>query len=340
MRQRFGSETNRPTGFTGNFLELTGKIWQDRRMNYNAVTDMFATYGIALSRLHASLNDGFDKAIDLLSSEQDQVVVCGMGKSGLVGRKIAATLTSTGTPAFFLHPAEAIHGDLGIVRKGNIVILISNSGETEEVVRLLPAFERLQVKLIALVGQIDSTIGKAADIVLDASVDKEACPLNLAPTTSTLTALVLGDALAIALMARSGFQVEDFAATHPGGKLGQRLLTRVKDKMVSDKLPFVPADMPMAEVIIRMTEGRLGIALVGDAANLDGIITDGDLRRMLVQGIELQNTKAGDVANANPLSIAPDVMMAEAETIMLEQKVQCLVVRADDEQVCGILQIY
>lgn len=309
-------------------------------MNYNAVNDMFATYGEALSRLRLSLNDGFDRAVDLLGDEAGHVVVCGMGKSGLVGRKIAATLSSTGTPAIFLHPAEAIHGDLGLVQKGAVVILISNSGETEEVVRLLPALERLEVKIIALVGQPDSTLGKIADIVLDASVDKEACPLNLAPTTSTLTALVLGDALAIALMARSGFQPEDFAATHPGGKLGQRLLTRVRDRMVTDDLPFVPRDMPMSEVIIRMTEGRLGIALVGRADALEGIITDGDLRRMLVQGVDLSTAKAVDMAKADPLSITPDAMMAEAEDIMLEAKVQCLVVHDADSQVCGILQIY
>ena len=309
-------------------------------MKYKAVNDMFATYGLALNRLQTILDDRFDEAVELLASETDQVVVCGMGKSGLVGRKIAATLTSTGTPAFFLHPAEAIHGDLGIVRQGNIVILISNSGETEEVVRLLPALERLQVKSIALVGQPHSTLGDFADVVLDSSVDKEACPLNLAPTTSTLTALVVGDALAIALMERSGFQPEDFAATHPGGKLGQRLLTRVKDKMVSENLPFVPADMSMAEVIVRMTEGRLGIALVGDNKHLQGIITDGDLRRMLVEGVALETTQAGSVASSDPLSISLDAMMAEAEDIMVDKKVQCLVVRDSSNSVCGILQIY
>jgi len=194
--------------------------------------------------------------------------------------------------------------------------------------------------LIALVGQPNSTLGRVSDVVLDASVDKEACPLNLAPTTSTLTALVLGDALAIALMARSGFQPEDFAATHPGGKLGQRLLTRVQDRMVKDDLPFVPSDMPMSEVIVRMTEGRLGIALVGDANHLEGIITDGDLRRMLVQGVDLATAKASDMAKPDPLSITPDAMMAEAEDVMLEAKVQCLVVRNASRQVCGILQIY
>lgn len=309
-------------------------------MKYNEVNDMFATYSKALAHLNSNLNSDFDVAVELLAATSDHVVVCGMGKSGLVGRKIAATLASTGTPAYFLHAAEAIHGDLGIVRSGNAVILISNSGETEEILRLLPALERLKVKIIAIIGRLDSTLGRVADIVLDASVDKEACPLNLAPTTSTLTALVLGDALAIALMARSGFQLEDFAATHPGGRLGQRLLTRVRDCMVSKNLPFVPADMSMSEVIIHMTEGRLGLALVGDSTDLQGIITDGDLRRMLVQGVDLAKTKAGDVVTASPLSISSEAMMAEAEAKMLEAKVQCLVVRGPDATICGILQIY
>lgn len=309
-------------------------------MNYAPVSDMFTTYATALARLQDGLDSQFDAAIDLLAAEAGHVVVCGMGKSGLVGRKIAATLASTGTPSLFLHPAEAIHGDLGMVRPGNVLILISNSGETEEIVKLLPAFDRLETKIIALVGRLESSLARAADVVLDASVDKEACPLNLAPTTSTLTALVLGDALAIALMARSGFQPEDFAATHPGGKLGQRLLTKVKDRMVSANLPFVDDAMPMSEVIMRMTEGRLGLALVGQQDALTGIITDGDLRRLLVTGVDLSAVTAKDAATPNPLTISADVMMAEAEEKMFAAKIQCLVVTNDDGQVIGVLQIY
>lgn len=309
-------------------------------MNYAPVSDMFATYANALARLQTGLDSQFDAAVDLLASEAGHVVVCGMGKSGLVGRKIAATLASTGTPALFLHPAEAIHGDLGMVRPGNALILISNSGETEEIVKLLPAFGRLDTKIIALVGRLDSSLARAAHVVLDASVDKEACPLNLAPTTSTLTALVLGDALAIALMARSGFQPEDFAATHPGGKLGQRLLTKVKDRMVSANLPFVDDAMPMSEVIMRMTEGRLGLALVGQKEALTGIITDGDLRRLLVDGVDLGAVTAKAAATPNPLTISENVMMAEAEEKMFAAKIQCLVVTNEDGQVAGVLQIY
>jgi arabinose-5-phosphate isomerase len=301
---------------------------------------MFATYKAALDRLEAGIGADFDQAVALIADNPGHLIVCGMGKSGLVGRKIAATLSSTGTPALFLHPAEAIHGDLGMVRKADNVLLISNSGETEEIVRLLPALQRLEARLIALVGNPASTMARQAELVLDISVDKEACPLNLAPTTSTLTTLVMGDALAIALMRARGFQPEDFAATHPGGKLGQRLLTRVRDRAFTDNLPFVDADQPMSEVIVRMTEGRLGLALVGTADKLEGIITDGDLRRLMVEGHDLAATRAGAVMNTKPLTIEADVMMAEAEEKMLEARVQCLVVLDKTGQFCGIVQIF
>ena len=301
---------------------------------------MFATYKAALDRLEAGIGADFDQAVALIADNPGHLIVCGMGKSGLVGRKIAATLSSTGTPALFLHPAEAIHGDLGMVRKADNVLLISNSGETEEIVRLLPALQRLEARLIALVGNPASTMARQAELVLDISVDKEACPLNLAPTTSTLTTLVMGDALAIALMRARGFQPEDFAATHPGGKLGQRLLTRVRDRAFTDNLPFVDADQPMSEVIVRMTEGRLGLALVGTADKLEGIITDGDLRRLMVEGHDLAGTRAGSVMNTKPLTIEADVMMAEAEEKMLEARVQCLVVLDKTGQFCGIVQIF
>ena len=301
---------------------------------------MFATYKAALDRLEAGIGADFDQAVALIADNPGHLIVCGMGKSGLVGRKIAATLSSTGTPALFLHPAEAIHGDLGMVRKADNVLLISNSGETEEIVRLLPALQRLEARLIALVGNPASTMARQAELVLDISVDKEACPLNLAPTTSTLTTLVMGDALAIALMRARGFQPEDFAATHPGGKLGQRLLTRVRDRAFTDNLPFVDADQPMSEVIVRMTEGRLGLALVGTADKLEGIITDGDLRRLMVEGHDLAATRAGAVMNTKPLTIEADVMMAEAEEKMLEARVQCLVVLDKAGQFCGIVQIF
>ena len=304
------------------------------------INNMFSTYHAALTKLEIGLDERFEQSVNVISQTGQHVIICGMGKSGLVGRKIAATLSSTGTAALFLHPAEAIHGDLGMVREKSVVILISHSGETEEVVKLLPALRRLDAKIIALVGSLDSTLAKASNIVLDASIDKEACPLNLAPTTSTLTTLVMGDALAIALMIRSGFKPEDFAANHPGGMLGMRLLSRVKDRMVQKELPLVKPNMPMSEVIVRMTEARLGLALVHKDNLLRGIITDGDLRRMLVLGTNLSSTLAGDVMNGSPLTIREDEMMVVAEEKMLEARVQSLVVVDKKGHINGVVQIY
>ena len=301
---------------------------------------LFDAYTGAIGRLDAALGSDFTAAIDMILGTAGHVVVCGMGKSGLIGRKIAATLASTGTPSLFLHPAEAIHGDLGMVRASDVVILISNSGETEEIVRLLPALQRLDAQIIALTAVGTSSMARAARIVLDISVDREACPLNLAPTTSSLNTLVIGDAIAVALMEARGFEAADFAMTHPGGSLGRRLLTRVRDAMRSDELPFVSPEASMQDVILKMTEGRLGMALVGSADHLAGIITDGDLRRLLVQGADLSVTMAGQVASASPLTIDGDQLMADAEARMQESKVQCLVVTDADGHVEGVVQIF
>ena len=268
------------------------------------------------------------------------VVVCGMGKSGLIGRKIAATLASTGTPSLFLHPAEAIHGDLGMVRRGDVVVLLSNSGETEEILRLLPALKRLNTRLIALPGGMTSTLAREAALALDISVDREACPLNLAPTTSSLNTLVVGDALSVALMEKRGFEEVDFAKTHPGGRLGARLLTHVRDKMRSDNLHFVTPDQTVQNALKTMTEGRRGLVLVGNHAELHGIVTDGDLRRLLVDGKDLMTTPVGAVASTSPLTISGDRLMADAEAKMLEARVQCLVVTGDDGHVDGVIQIF
>lgn len=304
------------------------------------VKDMFSAYRKAIMDLEERLQDSFMQAVSLIASHQGNIIICGMGKSGLVGQKITATLTSTGTPSVFLHPAEAIHGDLGIVRPKDVVILISNSGETEEVVRLLPALRRLDAKIISLVGNPNSTMAKASHVLLDASIDKEACPLNLAPTTSTLSALVVGDALAIALMERSGFQEEDFARTHPGGKLGRKLISSVKDHMRVDNLPFVAPHLPMTDVIMAMTEGRLGLAIVGDAFECRGIITDGDLRRTLVSGASLEALTAEEVMNKSPLTISEDTSFGKAEERMIDAKIQCLLVTDSREKIVGVLQIF
>lgn len=305
-----------------------------------AARGLFAAYGSAITRLDAELGAPFAAAVDLVMKAGGHVVVCGMGKSGLIGRKIAATLASTGTPSLFLHPAEAIHGDLGMVRRGDVVILISNSGETEEIVRILPAFQRLEARIIAMTASAGSSLSKAAEITLDISVDREACPLNLAPTTSALNTLVLGDAIAVALMDARGFEEADFARTHPGGALGRRLLTRVRDAMRSDNLPFVDPDLPVQDAIIAMTEGRLGLALVGTADALTGILTDGDLRRLLMRGVDLASTPVSEVASPSPLTIAGDLLMADAEARMQESRVQCLVVTDDNGRVEGVVQIF
>ncbi|MGA0182198.1 MAG: KpsF/GutQ family sugar-phosphate isomerase [Candidatus Puniceispirillaceae bacterium] len=301
---------------------------------------LFSAYREALTGLEAELGDAFSKTVDLMQASTGHVVVCGMGKSGIIGRKISATLASTGTPSLFLHPAEAIHGDLGMVRRGDIVLLISYSGTTEEIVRLLPAFQRLEARLIAMTGNADSIIATSAEISLDISVNREACPLNLAPTTSSLNSLVLGDAIAVALMEARGFQESDFANTHPGGALGRRLLTRVRDKMRAQNLPFVDAEASVQDALLVMTEGRLGLALVGSAQKLAGVITDGDLRRLLVGGADLATTKVCDVASPLPLTISPDEMMGTAEARMLEARVQCLVVVGEAGHVEGVIQIY
>ena len=305
-----------------------------------AARGLFAAYGSAITRLDANLGAPFAAAVDLVMKAGGHVVVCGMGKSGLIGRKIAATLASTGTPSLFLHPAEAIHGDLGMVRRGDVVILISNSGETEEIVRILPAFQRLDARIIAMTASAGSSLSKAAEITLDISVDREACPLNLAPTTSALNTLVLGDAIAVALMEARGFEEADFAHTHPGGALGRRLLTRVRDAMRADNLPFVDPDLPVQDAIIAMTEGRLGLALVGTADALTGILTDGDLRRLLMRGVDLASTPVSEVASPSPLTIAGDLLIADAEARMQESRVQCLVVTDDNGRVEGVVQIF
>ena len=306
----------------------------------NSTKALFEAYKAALVNLEADVGTAFMQALSLIQSSTGHVVVCGMGKSGIIGRKIAATLASTGSPSLFLHPAEAIHGDLGMVRQGDIVLAISYSGDTEEIMRLLPAFERLQTHLIVMTGNPLSSLAQQAEVVLNIAVDREACPLNLAPTTSSLNSLVMGDALAVALMEVRGFQEADFAATHPGGSLGRRLLTHVRDKMRTKNLPFVSGQDSVQDALMTMTEGRLGMAIVGSANQLEGIITDGDLRRVLIENTDLSKITVASVASPKPLTIGPDVLMAEAEAKMLESRVQCLVVTDDGSVVVGVIQIY
>jgi len=298
------------------------------------------TYKNAIDRLEKLLGNEFERALKLIHDSTSHIVVCGIGKSGLVGRKISATLASTGTPSYFLHPGEAIHGDLGIVRPESIIILISYSGETNEILALIPALKRLNVKIIAMTGDLNSNLANYSDIKLDISVDKEACPLNLAPTTSTLTTLVLGDALAVTLMDLRNFKQEDFALTHPGGSLGRRLLLKVKDEMIIENLPFIDSSSKMNDVIVKMTEGRLGLALLGNAKKLDGIITDGDLRRSLVKNVDISKIKPNEIMNSSPLIANEFDNLQVAHERMKEAKVQCLVVKNDLGLVVGVIQIF
>lgn len=298
------------------------------------------TYKNAINRLEKLLGKDFETCVEAIHKSNSHIVVCGIGKSGLVGRKISATLASTGTPSYFLHPGEAIHGDLGIVQPESIIILISYSGETNEILALIPALKRLKVKIIAMTGDLNSNLANNSDIKLDISVDKEACPLNLAPTTSTLTTLVLGDALAVSLMELKNFKQEDFALTHPGGSLGRRLLLKVKDEMIRENLPFIDSSSKMSDVIVKMTECRLGLALLGDSKKLDGIITDGDLRRSLVNNVDLNKIKPNEIMNSAPLIANESDNLQVAHERMKESKVQCLVVKNDLGLVVGVIQIF
>ena len=297
-------------------------------------------YKLGIERFENMLGDDFAKAVKVMSKSSAHIIICGMGKSGLVGRKISSTLASTGTPSIFLHPAEAIHGDLGKVQRKSIILLISYSGETGEIIALIPALRRLEVTIIALTGVKESTLASKADIILDTSVDREACPLNLAPTTSSMITMVLGDALAVSLMEIKNFKQEDFALTHPGGSLGKRLLSKVKDEMKQNNLPFVDKEAIVQDVLVKMTEGRLGLALVGNKEKLLGVITDGDIRRALIDNNKFSQLKAMDLMNKNPLIASESDNLQVAEKRMREAKVQCLVVKNDINEVVGVIQIF
>ena len=297
-------------------------------------------YKLGIERFEKMLGVEFSKAVESMNNTSAHIIICGMGKSGLVGRKISSTLASTGTPSIFLHPAEAIHGDLGKVQKKSVVLLISYSGETGEIIALIPALKRLDVTIICLTGVKNSTLALKSDIVLDTSVDREACPLNLAPTTSTMITMVLGDALAVSLMELKDFKQEDFALTHPGGSLGRRLLSSVKDEMKQVNLPFIDQNSIVQDVLVKMTEGRLGLALVGTKEELKGVITDGDIRRALIDNKNFSELKARDLMNSNPLTALESDNLQVAEKRMREAKVQCLIVKNPMNEVVGVIQIF
>jgi len=295
----------------------------------------------AVANLSSRIDQAFCDAGKLMLECSGRVIVVGMGKSGHIGGKIAATLASTGTPAFFVHPGEASHGDLGMITTNDTVLAISNSGETAEILTILPLIKRMEVKLIAFTGNRNSTLAKQADVVIDVGVDKEACPLNLAPTSSTTVTLVMGDALAVALLESRGFTEEDFARSHPGGTLGKRLLLFVKDIMHSgDAIPLVLESAKLTDALLEMTGKGLGMtAVVNEKQELAGVFTDGDLRRVLNQRLDIANIDIRDVMTRNPVTCRADMLAAEAVAIMESRKINGLVALDDSNRVVGALNM-
>ena len=297
----------------------------------------------AVFALIDKLNDGFEKAIEIIYNAKGRVVVTGMGKSGLVGKKIAATLASTGTPAFFLHPAEASHGDLGMVTSRDVIIIISNSGETDEIIDLIPFLKRFNVSVVSMTGNPASTLARTADVNLDISVKEEACPLGITPTASTTATLAMGDAVAVALLVKRGFRQEDFASFHPAGSLGKKLFVRVKDLMhKGEALPMIWLSTPVMEALIEISSKRLGIAIVaGVDRKILGVVTDGDVRRGVQKwGKDFFDMKAEEVMSRNPRSIAEDELAAKALSVMETYSITSLVVAGPEGKAIGIIHLH
>lgn len=319
---------------------MPGKLTNDELLAL--ASDVLAIEARAVDALRERLNEDFVAACELCLQTTGRIVVSGMGKSGHVSNKIAATLASTGTPAFFMHPAEASHGDLGMITSQDLLLAISYSGETKEVVTILPVVKRMGVKLLSITGNPKSTMGQAADVHLDISVAEEACPLNLAPTASTTATLAMGDALAVALLKSRGFTAEDFARSHPSGILGKRLLLRVSDVMRSgDRVPAVKADVSLRDGLMEMTDKGLGMtAIVDDNLTIKGIFTDGDLRRTLDSGADIHKTKIRDVMHTDCKTTTADMLAAEALHILEENKITSLLVVDEDGKLVGALNIH
>nr|WP_314741153.1 KpsF/GutQ family sugar-phosphate isomerase [uncultured Haemophilus sp.] len=308
-------------------------------MNYlTTAKETLALYTHEIDRLNQRLSDEFNQAVELMLHCEGRVVVAGIGKSGLVGKKMVATFASTGTPSFFLHPTEAFHGDLGMLKPIDVVILISNSGETDDVNKLIPSLKSFGNKIIAITGNPHSTLGKFADVALNIHVEREACPNNLAPTTSTLVTMALGDALAIALINARDFRAEDFARFHPGGSLGRKLLCRVRDVM-NKNVPIALPTASFSECLSVMNEGRMGVAVIMQSDELCGIITDGDIRRTLAKfGAESLNKTAEEIMSRNPKTIADSTFLGKAEEMMKELHIHSLIALDDEGKVSGLIE--
>jgi arabinose-5-phosphate isomerase len=318
-------------------------IKQDTATALDLAKKVLRTEAAAILGLVDRLNGDFERAVDLLFDCKGHVIVTGMGKSGIICRKIAATLTSTGTPSFFLHPAEAIHGDLGAIRDEDVIIALSHSGETEELVRLIESIRRIGARLIAMTGSPQSTLGRAADVTLDCSIAVEACPMNLVPTASTTASLALGDALAMTLLVRKGFREEQFATLHPGGKIGKKLMTVEAVMQSGDAAPRVTLTAAMPDVIHQMSSKRLGMTCVVDGeGRLAGVFTDGDLRRLMMKrppNAVLALT-AGEAMTPNPLTISRSLLAVQALRIMEEHKITSVIVVDDNRRVEGVVHLH
>jgi len=301
---------------------------------------VFASQAKAIAGLAERVDHRFAEAVEILHATTGHVIVFGVGKSGLVGRKVAATFASTGTPSFFVHSGEAHHGDLGMVTERDTAVLVSYSGETAEVVGLLPHLRRMGIPTIGLVGRADSTLATSVDVALDVSVDREACPNNLAPTNSTLATLAVGDALAVCLIRMRGFGPDDFARFHPGGSLGRRLLGRVRDAMRTNELPCVTPRQTVGESLMTMTEGRLGLVLVKSGERLVGLVTDGDLRRAMQRHEDLLSLPVSEIMTLNPVTIHEDTPLASAHERMKKMKLKALVAVNSRGRVTGVIEVF
>lgn len=296
----------------------------------------------AILRLKNNIGDDFDKAVDILYNCKGRVIVTGMGKSGLIGKKIAATMSSTGTPAYFLHPAESTHGDSGVITRNDVIIAISNSGETQELLNLLPLIKRFGCEMIGMTGNLNSTLAKTSEVTLDISVEREACPLGKAPTASTTATLAMGDALAVCLMEKKGFTKEDFLMYHPSGKLGKGLTYKVRDLMITgDKMPVVSDDETFTDVINTISEYKLGMAMVVDSGRkLTGVLTDGDIRRTVIKYHDISKLRIKDVMTSNPKRITSDAYAASALNLMEKFSITALAVVDENNVPVGVIHVH
>jgi arabinose-5-phosphate isomerase len=295
----------------------------------------------AVLNLIPQMDENFDRAVELILSCKGKLIVTGVGKSGHIGAKIAATLASTGTPSFFINPLDVYHGDLGVMSKGDVVLAISNSGQTDELLRFIPMVLHMQIPIIGMSGNPQSLLAKYSTCHLNVSVEKEACPLNLAPTSSTTAALVMGDALAVALMEKRNFQPQDFAQFHPGGELGKRLLTTAQDVMITEHLPILSSDMHLGEAIILVSKGKLGLGVAMKDNQIEGLITDGDIRRAMEKWqAEFFNRTVADIMTRTPKTVGPQTKISEIQRIMNKNKIHNVLVVDDANHLLGIVDRY